>query len=211
MRRAQLKFSDHWVAEEVDGLREDWMERADQILDDEAILTAVYEALAKRHPKSRSRGRTWCASGNGCGTASFVLYRSAARHFLCWLNRKRIPITDADTAIVRRFAEHRCCCPYYSAEQLRDPVYISRVGRFVRFLEDRGDILVVEDVEDIPRYLSLYAERLLLLGYSVSMRCNLYSAAEHFAAWLRVSRLQWRDVNDAVIERFVRHDCRCSL
>ena len=57
MRRAQLKFSDHWVAEEVDGLREDWMKRADHILDDEAILTAVYEALAKRHPKSRSRGR----------------------------------------------------------------------------------------------------------------------------------------------------------
>jgi transposase, IS5 family len=57
MRRAQLKFGDHWVAEEVDDLREDWMKRADQILDDEAILTAVYEALGKRHPKSRSRGR----------------------------------------------------------------------------------------------------------------------------------------------------------
>jgi transposase, IS5 family len=57
MRRAQLKFSDHWVAEEVDDLREDWMRRADQILDDEAILTVVYEALGKRHPKSRSRGR----------------------------------------------------------------------------------------------------------------------------------------------------------
>jgi hypothetical protein len=63
------------------------------------------------------------------GTASFVLYRSAARHFLYWLNRRRIPITDADTAIVRRFAEHRCCCPYYSAKQLRDPVYISRSHR----------------------------------------------------------------------------------
>jgi transposase, IS5 family len=57
MRRTQLKFSDNWVAEEVDDLREDWMKRADQILDDEAILTAVYEALGKRHPKSRSRGR----------------------------------------------------------------------------------------------------------------------------------------------------------
>jgi len=57
MRRAQLKFSDHWVAEEVDDLREDWMKRADQILDDEVILTAVYEALGKRHLKSRSRGR----------------------------------------------------------------------------------------------------------------------------------------------------------
>jgi IS5 family transposase len=57
MRRAQLKFGDHWVAEEIAGLREDWMEHADRILDDDAIVTAVYEALGKRHPKSRSRGR----------------------------------------------------------------------------------------------------------------------------------------------------------
>jgi transposase, IS5 family len=57
MRRAQLKFGDHWVAEEVADLREDWMEHADRILDDDAIVTAVYEALGKRHPKSRSRGR----------------------------------------------------------------------------------------------------------------------------------------------------------
>ena len=38
-------------------LREDWMEHADRVLADEAMVTAVYEALAKRHPKSRSRGR----------------------------------------------------------------------------------------------------------------------------------------------------------
>ena len=57
MRRAQLKFGDHWVAEEVADLREDWMDHADRILDDDAIVTAVYEALGKRHPKSRSRGR----------------------------------------------------------------------------------------------------------------------------------------------------------
>ena len=57
MRRAQLKFGDHWVAEEVADLRENWMIHADQILDDEIIVAAVYEALGKRHPKSRSRGR----------------------------------------------------------------------------------------------------------------------------------------------------------
>jgi len=57
MRRAQLKFGDHWVAEEVADLREDWMHHADRILDDDAIVTAVYEALGQRHPKSRSRGR----------------------------------------------------------------------------------------------------------------------------------------------------------
>src|SRR6266700_4223173 len=57
MRRAQLSFGDGFIAEEVSDLREDWMEYADQALADEEIVAAVYEALAKRHPKSRSRGR----------------------------------------------------------------------------------------------------------------------------------------------------------
>ena len=57
MRRAQQKLSDHWVAEEVADLREDWMVHADEIIDDEAIVATVYETLSKRHPQSRSRGR----------------------------------------------------------------------------------------------------------------------------------------------------------
>src|SRR5947207_7631597 len=57
MRRAQLSFGDGLIAEEVSDLREDWMKHADKVLDDEQIVAAIYEALAKRHPKSRSRGR----------------------------------------------------------------------------------------------------------------------------------------------------------
>jgi transposase, IS5 family len=57
MRRAQLAFGDGLIAEEVSDLRDHWMEAADQVLADEEIVTAVYEALGKRHPKSRSRGR----------------------------------------------------------------------------------------------------------------------------------------------------------
>ena len=57
MRRAQLSFGDGLIAEEVSDLREDWMKHADTVLADEAIVAAVYEALAKRHPKSRCRGR----------------------------------------------------------------------------------------------------------------------------------------------------------
>ena len=57
MRRAQLSFGDGLIAEEVSDLREGWMERADRVLADEQIVAAVYEALARRHPKSRSRGR----------------------------------------------------------------------------------------------------------------------------------------------------------
>jgi IS5 family transposase len=57
MRRAQLSFGDGLIAEEVRDLREGWMEHADDLLSDEDIVTAVYEALARRHAKSRSRGR----------------------------------------------------------------------------------------------------------------------------------------------------------
>src|SRR5712691_4988874 len=57
MRRAQLSFGDGLIAEEVSDLREDWMKHADQVLEDDHIVAAVYDALAKRHPKSRSRGR----------------------------------------------------------------------------------------------------------------------------------------------------------
>jgi site-specific recombinase XerD len=145
------------------------------------------------------------------GISSFVIYGSAARHFLFWLNRDRIPTSRADMAIIRRFAKHRCRCPRYSPRQLRDPVYINHVGRFVRFLEDRGNVPVADDIKDITTHLSRYAERLVALGYSSYTRRIHYSAGEHFAAWLRVSRLQWRDVDDAVIERFVRHDCHCAL
>ena len=57
MRRAQLSFGDGLIAGEVSDLREEWMEHADRILADEQIVAAVYEALARRHPRSRSRGR----------------------------------------------------------------------------------------------------------------------------------------------------------
>ena len=61
-RRAQLTFGDKLIAEEVDGLYEDWMVHADAVLADDAIVSAAYEALAKRHRLSRSRGRRgFCA------------------------------------------------------------------------------------------------------------------------------------------------------
>jgi IS5 family transposase len=45
------------IAEEVKDLHEEWMKHADQVLGDKEIVAAIYEALAKRHPQSRTRGR----------------------------------------------------------------------------------------------------------------------------------------------------------
>jgi transposase, IS5 family len=55
--RAQRSFGDGLIAEEVKDLHEAWMKHADQLLGDPEIVAAVYEALAKRRPHSRTRGR----------------------------------------------------------------------------------------------------------------------------------------------------------
>lgn len=56
-RRQQLHFGEGLIAEEVSDLREEWMKHADHVLEDEQLVAAVYEALVKRSPKSRTRGR----------------------------------------------------------------------------------------------------------------------------------------------------------
>jgi IS5 family transposase len=55
--RAQRSFGDGLIAEEVKDLHEAWMKHADQLLGDPQIVAPVYEALAQRHPQSRTRGR----------------------------------------------------------------------------------------------------------------------------------------------------------
>jgi IS5 family transposase len=45
------------IDEEVKDLREVWMDHADRLLDDEAVVAAIFQALGRRHPRSRTRGR----------------------------------------------------------------------------------------------------------------------------------------------------------
>jgi len=56
-RRQQLHFGEGLIAEEVSDLREDWMKQADRVLEDQQLVATVYEALTRRRPKSRTRGR----------------------------------------------------------------------------------------------------------------------------------------------------------
>src|SRR5256885_16991282 len=56
-RRAQRTLGDGLIAEEVKDLHEEWMKHADRVLADKEIVAAIYEALAKRHRQSRTRGR----------------------------------------------------------------------------------------------------------------------------------------------------------
>ena len=56
-RHAQASLWDGWLAAEVADLWEPRMREIDEVLRDEPLLEAVYEAQGQRHPQSRRRGR----------------------------------------------------------------------------------------------------------------------------------------------------------
>jgi IS5 family transposase len=55
--RPQLSFAEGLIQEEVGPLWEAWMRQVDEVLADQELVQIVYEALARRWPKSRTRGR----------------------------------------------------------------------------------------------------------------------------------------------------------
>jgi IS5 family transposase len=57
LRHQQPSLWEGWFAEEVAELWEPWMRVVDELLEDDELLEAVYQAQGKRHRRSRTRGR----------------------------------------------------------------------------------------------------------------------------------------------------------
>lgn len=53
----QHHFGEIFLKDSIDDCWEPWMKKADEILDDEQLIDAVYEALRRRRPNSATRGR----------------------------------------------------------------------------------------------------------------------------------------------------------
>jgi IS5 family transposase len=56
-RRLQRNFADGFIAEEVADLWEPWMRQADQVLEDEGLVSLMQQELTRRVKKSQTRGR----------------------------------------------------------------------------------------------------------------------------------------------------------
>ncbi len=57
LRHHQRLVWEGWFPEQAAEWWDEWMRRVDQVLDDDELLEAVYQAQGKRRPKSRCRGR----------------------------------------------------------------------------------------------------------------------------------------------------------
>jgi len=53
----QRHLGEIFIKDSIDDCWEPWMRKADEILDDEELIDAVYEALRRRRPNSATRGR----------------------------------------------------------------------------------------------------------------------------------------------------------
>ncbi|MEK7391843.1 MAG: transposase, partial [Fibrobacterota bacterium] len=76
-RRLQRTFGDGLIAEEVTDLWEPWMRQADQVLEDDALLTLIQQELSKRCKKSKTRGRP-------STPADVVLRMALLKHMRNW-------------------------------------------------------------------------------------------------------------------------------
>lgn len=136
---------------------------------------------------------------------------SASRHFLKWAGAHGIAYKDLDAAAVDRFARHRCRCGRYSSRQLRDPVYMTDVRRFLRYLENAGIVTVPTSVERLDKYLPEFAVGLRAVGYSKPTYAGRLSQARHFAEWILQARIPPKEITEDTIEQFALHDCRCGI
>ncbi len=137
-------------------------------------------------------------------------HAGAARHFLKWARERKIPISELNASAVNSFLRHHCRCGRYSPTELRKPAYATYTRRFLSYLEDIRVVSVSDDVARLGQHLDAYREKLNEVGYSQAMFSAHLSQARHFAEWVWQHRIAIGGINEATIDEYARHDCRCG-
>ena len=66
------------------------------------------------------------------------IYMNSVAHFGTWMQYKRIAIGDINAEVVAAFGEHRCECPGGRRYKKLSRRYVTRVWRFVHYLNQQG-------------------------------------------------------------------------
>ena len=66
------------------------------------------------------------------------IYMNSVAHFGTWMQYKRIAIDDINAEVVAAFGEHRCECPGGRRYKKLSRRYVTRVWRFVHYLNQQG-------------------------------------------------------------------------
>ena len=117
-----------------------------------------------------------------------------SRHFLVWLSRNGLRLSEVDGEVAARFQAHDCFCfgrscarPKLSPARTPAGSSRSRVMRFVRFLELSGRTPTPGELEDNLALVAAFLHELRQRGYKKSRIDRFRHGATAFIAWLHLS------------------------
>ena len=155
----------------------------------------------------------------GLADATIVSLSSSARHFLFWLQSQAKELDPVDDKVLLDFRDHDCRCiagyTGITGGRRRNSgfsrVTMKRITRFVLFLEDAGHTAHPGERQLASDVLKAFLERRAAQGYRAGVRGSHGSMVRHFLDWLHHARTPFNEVDARVVERFLSHDCMCSM
>ncbi len=143
-------------------------------------------------------------------------YRYIARHFLVWLELSNVALESVDRAAVERFLQHECDCRASAPVSARLRPWRKRgsspqVMNLVRFLEKEGQMSTPGDLEENLNIRDQFLEGLRDEGYSSATLRGFYNGCTGLIAWLHLSRIPLRELNQDVYARFQESRFHCSV
>ena len=149
--------------------------------------------------------------------SSIESYLRRSRHFLVWLSRNGLGLSEVDGEVSARFQTHDCTCfgrpcarPKHSPARTPGSSP-SRVMWFVRFLELSGRASTPGELEGNLALVPAFLHELRRQGYTQSRIDRFRYGATAFIARLHLSRMRLRDINAGTLERFHHRRFACSI
>lgn len=150
--------------------------------------------------------------------SSIESYLGRSRHFLIWLSRNGLGLSEVDGEVSVRFQTHECTCfgracarPKRSPAARTPGASSSPVMTFVRFLELSGRATTPGELEDNLALVPAFLHELRGQGYTQSRIDRFRHGATAFIAWLHLSRMRLRDIDTDTIEQFHHRRFACSI
>lgn len=138
-------------------------------------------------------------------------YKKAVDHFLFWAEKQDISVSGINDLVVQQFESHACKCSGFRHYKSRRQIIQSNVRRFVRFLENQSFVEIPDGLTRLDGHLLSYAAFVKQEQYRPGSVRYYISGAEHFAAWVQLSRLNWITLTNDHIEQYANHHCRCPI
>ncbi len=141
-------------------------------------------------------------------------FSGPAKHLIIWLSENGIEPTAVTNVVVMQFFQHDCNCPRPRGSRHKNHVnqtrtYKSIIFWFVRFLEDTGKTQNPMSLYEGFRLKDDFLKHLTVTGYSTGTVGQYNYSSIHFIKWLHRLQIPLIEIDDAVVKKFINHDCIC--